>query len=78
MWKCPGCGGDNLDVLVTVWARLSQWKEWRGRELVPVFGTDADSGHDGGHEWDEDSVMYCLDCMKQDRASKFETEGEED
>lgn len=49
---CPSCGGtDELDVVVAVWARLTQ------------DGTDDCEAHDGGaHRWDAQSPCRCETC----------------
>lgn len=55
-YRCPKCQSDNLDVLVEVWARMTQDEEGDG------FSTDVTAGTFGDHEWSENSPMRCRDC----------------
>jgi len=48
---CPSCGSDeSLDVVATVWVRLTP------------DGSDAALSQDGSHEWDNDSFCCCNAC----------------
>jgi hypothetical protein len=71
-YRCPKCKSDNLDVLVEVWARLSQnepeepgWTE---------FSTDVTAGEFGDHEWGDNSPMRCRDCDHCAIAAEFKVE----
>ena len=67
LWRCPACGSTNLDVQVSVWAKLTQTPEKDENE----FETDVDAARDHDHEWDGDSPMNCRDCDHDAPASDF-------
>lgn len=49
--ECPSCGfAEMLEVVVTVWARLTPG------------GTDADISDDPSHEWGRHSPCRCVAC----------------
>lgn len=49
--RCPDCGGtDAIDIAATVWVRLCP------------DGTDIMLSHNGDHEWDDDSPVFCATC----------------
>lgn len=59
-WKCPECGSDQLTVVVTTTARLTQTEDNFETEVT------------GDHEWGEESYMDCLECGHGDNAGEFE------
>lgn len=61
---CPSCGdSDRLDVLATVWLRLTD------------DGTDADASHDGDHDYTPESPVTCHACGYAGRMAELaETE----
>ena len=63
-WRCPKCGGTELDVTVKVWALLEQTLD----EPENMFQTCVDQGD---HEWDGDSPMKCLGCGFTGRSRRF-------
>jgi len=67
MWKCPECKGSNLEVSIECSARLIQSDD--------NFETDTTDSIDGGHHWDDRSIMMCLDCVHAGEAQDFEVEG---
>jgi len=54
-YECPECGGTNLDVSVSVWARLLQ-------NVSGECETDVTDGMIGDQEWGDESQMLCRDC----------------
>jgi len=69
-WKCPKCGGTELEVKVEVLAKLIQYV---GDDGEGTFETDIRSGD---HEWDSNSAMVCLadGCEHVAPAGEFDTE----
>ena len=65
MYRCPKCGSDNLEVVVEVWATLTQ--------TGANFETDTSTPDDANHEWGDNSPMRCTDCDQQDIADAFKT-----
>ena len=63
-WKCPKCGSQRLTVVVQTEVRLTQYADGE-------FETDSVGNE---HEWNEGSLMRCLDCEHADAALSFETE----
>lgn len=73
MWKCPDCGGDDLEVDITCRAKLIQDDDGEN------FQTDVDEALDGSHEWGENSNMSCMneECGRQGIADEFDDDKEE-
>lgn len=71
-WKCPKCDSSSLEVVVEVHAALFQNKNG--------FETSIECADDDSHEWNENSVMTCMDCGEQNIADSFQctTENEEE
>jgi hypothetical protein len=69
MYKCPKCQSTSLEVVVQVWARLTQ-------DPNGDIGTDTTESFDGSHEWDENSLMQCRDCNYRGQAAKFDQESD--
>jgi hypothetical protein len=67
-YRCPNCNSDQLNVAVTVTARLLQDKD--------NFETDLDEG--GHHHWDGTSVMQCRDCGYRSVSDSFWNDEEND
>jgi hypothetical protein len=67
-YKCPKCGSyDEIDIRVSVWARLIQHEE-------DDFETDTDESDDSSHDWDEMSGARCAACSESGDLHEFETE----
>ena len=64
MYRCPECGSTNLEVIVEVWATLIQTDD--------NLETDTSTPKTADHEWDDESVMRCVDCGWDDIAERFE------
>jgi len=69
MYKCPKCQSTSLEVVVQVWARLTQ-------DPNGDIGTDTTESFDGSHEWDENSLMQCRDCDYHGQSAKFDQESD--
>ena len=69
MYKCPKCQSTSLEVVVQVWARLTQ-------DPNGDIGTDTTESFDGSHEWDENSLMQCRDCDCRGPSAKFDQESD--
>jgi hypothetical protein len=64
---CPECkDGDNLDILVRAWARLSE------------DGTDLDQSEDSSHDWDGNSRVVCCSCDWCGRVNELVKDGTEE
>jgi len=66
LFECPKCGSDNIEVQISTWAKLIQSDD--------NVETDAYDSHNGDHEWDGDSQMYCCECDHRGKASTFSTD----
>lgn len=64
-YLCPTCRASDLDVSVTMWARLIQ----DGDDFQTLDG----ECEDGSHEWTSTSLMRCRDCGYTGIADDFET-----
>ena len=69
MYRCPECGSISLEVVVEVWATLTQNAE--------AFETDTSTPKDASHEWGDNSVMRCQDCDCQEIAERFKVASQE-
>src|ERR1035437_11190410 len=67
MYRCPKCKSTRLEVVVKVWARLTQ-------DPNGDIGTDTTESFDGSHDWDENSLMQCRDCDYRGQSAKFNQE----
>ena len=67
-WRCPVCGGDDLEVLVAAWAELRQ-TPWNGTTEVE---TELGNASDNDHEWSRESSMLCGGCGRRGKAGEFE------
>lgn len=54
-YLCPACGSDDLEVAISVWARLQQYGQGE-------YSTFTDEARNGDHEWDDNSGMACRTC----------------
>ena len=71
-WRCPKCGSADLDVRVSVWARLDQTFGALGADPKEnEFSTLVDEGRCSDHEWDEGSPMSCRTCPYEGVAGDF-------
>ena len=72
-YRCPDCGGTDLEVDVTCRAKLLQ-------NAPHKFETSVDEAEDGSHEWGPESMMFCMneDCGRQGIADEFDTGGPDD
>ena len=64
-YACPHCTSDELEVVVSVWAELTQDEDGN-------FETDTSTPDNSSHEWDEQSAMRCRSCNYVCRAKEFE------
>ena len=69
MYRCPECQSTDLEVDVVTRAVLIQDED--GPQTL------ADESDCGDHEWDGNSMMYCMECAHQDIAESFEVEDDE-
>lgn len=67
-WQCPKCGGTELEVRISTWAKLEQTLD----EPSNMFQTLADECSNGDHEWDEKSDMQCRDCSYCGKSRRFQ------
>ena len=70
-FKCPECGGLDMDVAVSAWARVTS----NSNDNVE---TDITNALNGDQEWDGDSHMQCRDCDHQGVVNDFERDQQED
>ena len=70
MYRCPECGSTNLEVVVEVWATLSQTED--------NLETDTSTPKGGDHEWSDNSAMRCIVCGCDDIAERFAVPEQED
>ena len=54
---CPRCLSSDIDILATVWLRLTE------------DGTDADLSHNKNHSWSDRSYFLCDNCGKGGRVA---------
>lgn len=69
-FKCPTCGGDDVQVSITTWARMIT--NTRGE-----IETDTEDADDNSHDWDGKSMMKCLLCCHMAPADEFDTAKDE-
>jgi len=69
MYRCPKCKSDRLEVVVTVWARLTQ-------DLNGDIGTCISEARDDSQDWGENSPMRCRDCGHSGKAGSFDESAE--
>jgi len=63
-YRCPACGSTRLAVVIEAWAELVQEADNLQTDLD---GTCPD--HDD--EWDNESLMRCLECGFEEKAGRF-------
>jgi hypothetical protein len=62
--ECPVCFHTDLDVHALVWVQLTE------------TGSDADTSHDGSHEWDDNSLFFCRNCEESGAVAWAKTAAE--